>query len=198
MEKSVRAIASELRKQPSTILREIRNHTISYPRTRNNCRNLQCKRKYVCGNTKCLKFCKNCVKCTKICKDYDSKGCLIKKDRPLELCNGCENFKYCGCDREKYEAHKADETYCNTLVNRRKGFDITNAEFETIDRLVSPPIEKGLSPYSIKQALGEDLRISESTLRRIINSCELDVRRIDLRQAVKRKPRKTTHKNLQI
>jgi len=78
----------------------------------------------------------------------------------------------------------------------RLGFDITAEEFEVIDKLVSPLIKQGLSPYAIKEILGARLPVSESTLRRMIDNCELDARRIDLRQAVKRKPRKRTYKKM--
>ena len=76
------------------------------------------------------------------------------------------------------------------LIGRRNGFDLTGEEIELINAQVSPLIKKGQSPYHIKQSLGESLIISESTLRRMINNNELDVRAIDLKEAVKRKPRR--------
>lgn len=121
---------------------------------------------------------------------------MFKSERTLSLCNGCEGFKTCGLDRERYEALSADNTYRKTLSSMRSGFDITGEEFESIDRLVSPLIKRGLSPYAIKETLGNQIPVSEPTLRRIIDNCELDARRIDLRQAVKRKPRKRTYKKM--
>jgi len=74
-------------------------------------------------------------------------------------------------------------------VERRSGFDITLGEMEQINTLVSPMLKNGLSPYHIKQALHDEIPVSEATLRRMIDSCELDARNIDLRNKVKRKTR---------
>ena len=72
---------------------------------------------------------------------------------------------------------------------------MTCEQIMAIDKLVSPLILKGQSPYHIKQTLGDALPVSESTLRRMIKNCELDARDIDLRSVVNRKPRrKNTHK----
>lgn len=193
---SVRSIAAELMKQPSTILREIRNHTISYKHQKNNCLNFGCSKRYVCGNSSCRMACKNCVKCTYICSEYKAKLCTYRQKRTLKLCNGCKSFRKCSFDRERYEALSAHTKYTNDLKNIRSGFDLTAEEFKTINDLVTPLVKKGLSPYAIKEALGDQLSISEATLRRMIDSCELDARRIDLRDAVKRKPRKRTYKKM--
>ena len=75
------------------------------------------------------------------------------------------------------------------LVERRNGFDLTLGQLEHINAKVTPLVRQGLSPYHIKQTLGEDLPVSESTLRRLITGCELDVRNVDLREQVRRKPR---------
>ena len=54
-------------------------------------------------------------------------------------------------------------------------------------------MKKGLSIYAIKSQLGNSIPVSESTLRRLIDNSELEARNIDLRTAVKIKPR-TEHR----
>ena len=83
----------------------------------------------------------------------------------------------------------------------KKGKHLTygkRCKIETINGQVSPLIRKGQSPYHIKQTLGNRLSISESTLRRMINGNELDVRAIDLREAVRRKSRKKRQMNNEL
>ena len=72
-------------------------------------------------------------------------------------------------------------------MNTRLGFDLTAKELQQFDALVSPLVHKGQSIYHIVQSHQEELSISESTLRRLISSSELDVRNIDLPEAVRRK-----------
>ena len=193
--KSVRTIASELNKSPSCISREIHKNIIKYMHRTNNCANTSCNKRYVCGETFCRRKCISCNRCTIICPEYIPKKCPYKENRVLKLCNGCPTFKSCKRDKERYEAYGADERYHQKLREYREGFDLTIQEIEDIDKLVSPLVKKGLSPYAIKQSLGNQISVSESTLRRLIDSCKLDARRIDLRDAVKRKRRKT-HRNV--
>jgi len=117
--------------------------------------------------------------------------CLKRQKLPLGICNTCTNFNYCH-DKKKYryEGRYAHDLYTKTLIDKRSGFNLTEEEIKAIDILVTPLIKKGLSPYAIKEELGNKLTISEATLRRLINACKLNARNLDLRDAVKRKPRK--------
>ena len=51
-------------------------------------------------------------------------------------------------------------------------------------------IKNGLSPYHIKETYKDEIAVSESTLRRMIDRNTLDAKNVDLRDKVKRKPRK--------
>ncbi len=186
---SLRAIAEEIDCSPSTISREIRNHTQTIKTNMNDClRKRDCHRKNVCGGLSCSKKCKSCNKCKKYCDDYVQAHCDILAEKGL--CNGCKKINRCSYEKKVYQAQTAEEQYRAILVGLRSGFDLTGEQIQTINELVSPLVKQGLSPYHIKQTLGDELPISESTLRRMINSCELDVRAIDLREAVRRKPRR--------
>lgn len=191
---SMRYIAESIGFNPSTVSREIRQHSFISVSHSNDCQNRSdCHRHNVCGGASCNKKCKTCNKCKKYCKDYIQQQCPALEKKML--CNGCSKVNYCHFDKKFYKADIAENEYREMLVGRRNGFDLTNEEIEQINSLVSPLIMKGQSPYHIKQSLGNRLIISESTLRRMINNNELDVRAIDLKEAVKRKPRRRQMKN---
>jgi len=189
---SLRSIARYLEKSPSTISREVKTHTQVKPAKGNDCANKRdCSKKLVCGKKEC-KFilCKNCkIPCKKHCADYEKYHCE-KIVRPPYVCNSCKSKYYCGFEQRFYDPKIAEKEYRDMLVNRRNGFDLSYEELILIDELVSPLIRNGLSPYHIKQTYGDKLPVSESTLRKLIHQGELTVRNIDLREQVKRRPRK--------
>ncbi len=186
---SIRYIAERIGCSPSTISREIRNHTHVIASHSNDCLNRpDCHRKNMCGGSSCTKKCKTCNKCKKYCQDYVQAYCDILEENGL--CNGCRKIQFCHYQKKVYKADVAQDEYRKILKDRRSGFDLTGEQMEEINQLVSPLIRKGQSPYHIKQALGDRLTISEATLRRMINGQELDVRAIDLKECVRRKPRK--------
>lgn len=186
---SMRYIAECVGCSPSTVSREIKSHAFIQKTRANDCLNSRdCTKRGVCSSLNCRKKCSTCNVCKKYCEDYVKALCDKLADRGL--CNGCMKRSYCHYDKRFYKADVAEKEYREMLVGRRDGFDLTGEEIETINSQVSPLVRKGQSPYHIKQSLGDSLRISESTLRRMINGCELDVRAIDLREAVRRKPRR--------
>lgn len=196
-QKSIRSIAKELGKSPSTILREIRNHSVIIKEEFTDCLNRKdCNYRRLCGKTDCKKLCSRCsIPCRKFCTDYVKAFCDKLTESPY-VCNGCSNLNLCRRERNLYRANKAEQLYREELTVSRAGFDITEKELNTINELASPMLKHGLSPYHVKQTYGEKLPISESTLRRMIDSNELDARNIDLRDKVKRRPRKTTNNTI--
>lgn len=186
---SQRKIAEILGITPSTISREITRSSLIKKSRCNDCLNAKdCTKRHVCGSMSCKKKCSRCNRCKRFCSDYTQAYCSELLD-VRKVCNGCQKNGMCSYERKLYKAEEAEKRYKDQLVNTRNGFDLTGAEIETINQLVSPLIMKGQSPYHIKHSLGDELTISESTLRRMINHNELDVRAIDLREAVRRKPR---------
>ena len=191
---SVRSIAKELGVSPSTILREVNRHTTTFKAQLNDCDNRRdCIYKGLCGKEGCNRHCAKCktVKCGKYCTDYVKAKCPKLEVAPY-VCNGCKSFYICEYERLVYSGSTADKQYKETLVSARTGFDVTTKEMEHIDKIASPLIKNGLSPYHVKQTLGDELPVSESTLRRMIDRCELNARNVDLRVKVKLNPRDTT------
>ena len=191
---SIRYIADRLGKAPSTISREIRNHTKRSHHHLCDCDIFrECEARHVCGNEKCNKQCRNCTQARKHCGDYAKSVCEIWSERRIELCNGCTKIHNCHKEKHLYKAKRAEEEYRDVLINSRNGFDLTCEQFAAIDEVVTPLIHKGQSIYHICQS--NDLGVSDMTIRRLINSSELGARRIDLRNAVKRKERRKRPKD---
>ena len=187
---SIRYISERINKPHSTVWREIKRHTYLVSTRMNDCANKSsCTKRHACGNLSCKNKCKLCNVCKKYCTEYKKATCALLSEQGT-LCNGCYKKSLCNYDRILYRAEAAHKQYRELLVNRRSGFDLTGEELEIINQLVSPLIKQGLSPYHIKQTLNEKLPISECTLRRLIDKNELDIRNIDLKEKVKRKPRK--------
>ncbi len=195
---SFRSIALYLNKAPTTISREVKTHVQTIKSKGNDCINKKnCVCKSVCGKAGCSSLlCKRCkIPCKKYCPDY-TKGYCEKLLQPPYVCNGCTKENLCNYKRKIYNPKTAEKEYRDTLVNRRNGFDLTYEQITLIDEMVSPLIYNGLSPYHIKQTYGEKLPISESTLRKMIAQGELDARNINLRDQVKRRPRKKASRKL--
>lgn len=187
-------IAKVLNKSPSTIIREISNHVKITP-MQNDCVNYDiCSHRkisnaYICRF--CNKYCKNCdkLKCTKSCPEYKQNECEVIAHSP-HVCNGCEKIHKCKLEQRVYSAVFAQKEYKACLIDKRIGFDLTEKEICAIDKIVSPLIMAGHSPYSIVQKYKDSIPCSEATIYRLIDAGLLKCRNIDLQERVKRKPRK--------
>lgn len=188
---SIRYIADRLDMAPSTISREIKKHSkTSIPKSCDCIHAENCSLRHVCGNQTCMKKCKSCPKAKAYCQDYAIRLCDSMKEKPLKLCNGCPKHLYCHLQKRFYEAKTAQIEYRDTLVHSRDGFDLTGAQFQEINRIVSPLIGKGQSVYHIVQTNKDTLPVSESTIRRLVRANEMDVILMDFPEAVKRKQRR--------
>lgn len=195
---SLRYIADRIDKSPSTISRELKKHTIITSPKSCDCSYIaNCSHKHVCGASSCHKKCKSCSKAKKYCTDYVQALCHIRFSHPLKLCNSCHKRSFCHYEQAYYSGNKAHQQYMHTLINSRNGFDLTAGELEQINSLVTPLVRRGQSIYHILKTNRDSLPASESTIRRLIHSCELDIRLIDLPEAVKRKPRRKSYPSAQ-
>ncbi len=188
---SIRFIAERLNRPPSTISREINRHTQESSTKNCDCIHFtDCDLKHVCGgkDNRCTKRCRTCPKARNYCDHYEKSICDILADGYVKLCNGCSRLKNCHHEKRYYDAGRADREYRKTLTDSRSGYDLTCEELIRINDIVSPRIKKGQSIYHICQTVV--LPRSESTIRRMINDCELDARNLDLRSTVSRKERR--------
>lgn len=189
---SFRAIANYLHKSPTTISREVKSHSQTIKAKGNNCiHRSECNKKSLCGKPGCTtRSCKNCkIPCHIHCSEYVKAHC-DKLLQPPYVCNACKSAPYCSYEKKIYNPKFAEKEYRDALVDKRNGFDLTEDEIDRIDEMVSPLIMNGLSPYHIKQTYGDELPICEATLRKLIAQCKLTARNINLRDQVKRRPRR--------
>ena len=192
-------IAQVLKKDPSTISKEIRKHRTakkgSHYATKNDCKFLtSCKEYRICSHKVCHVFCKQSktCDCTKYCPKYQPAICpqLLK---PPYVCNGCPK-RTCRLDKFYYRAKDSDASYQQLKRESRLGVNLSSEERADLDSLVSPLILKGQTMNHIFANHGEEIPCSERTLYRYIDDGVLSVRNIDLLRKVKYKPRKQSEK----
>ena len=128
---SFKDIARFLCKDPTTISKEVRAHRLSdwyHKGTFYNAKNF-CVHRYHCRKTNaCGKIvlcgikCTSCPTCNQTCKDFVKERCS-RLDRAPYVCNGCDK--------------------------KRAGINMTKRELRQKDKIISPLIEQGQSPYHI-------------------------------------------------
>lgn len=190
-----REIAKSLLKDPSTISKEVRLHRKVKPRNPfnedNNCiRRTDCSIKNVCGTGECRPMlCRKCPLCNEKCKEYKPITCGITNKAPY-VCNGCTTKSSCRMEKHYYKASHSHSEYERVKSSSRKGINLTEAQIDYIDDLVSPLIRKGQSIAHIYAGHENDIPFTPKTLYNYINSGFLSARNLDLPRKVKYKPRK--------
>lgn len=192
---SFKDIASVLKKDPSTISKEVRKHRAfkegSHYNLKNSCSLLSsCQHSHICVGKLCSHLCKQSrvCDCTKHCPDFVPFLCP-KLTKPPYVCNGCPNHS-CRHDKYFYRAKDADSAYEQTKHECRQGINLSSEERASLDELVSPLILKGQTMDHIFAQHKESIPCSERTLYRYIDSGVLSVKNIDLPRKVKYKPRR--------
>ena len=123
-----------------------------------------------------------------------SKQC-DKLNRWPYVCSSC-NLRYttCSFDKYKYDAKIAQNKANANLINSRRGLDLDDEEFKTLDKIIKEGIENKESLYQIKIKNATTINKSLTTLYRYVNKGFLSTKRIDLPYAVKYKKRKHNKK----
>lgn len=196
---------------PDTVSKEIRRHRYHQKRkssgylsiriTPNNCKfRYTCRHRNVCNKPpkrKCRIPCRECLQCNKLCPFFVYEPCKIK-DTPPYVCNNCTHSKSCLYDKYLYNAEHAHREYCEELSRSRQGIDMTKEELAELDAIVSPLIQKGQPVAHIMRNHADEILISERSLYNYIGNGYLSVKRLDLRRAVRYKPRKQQQKKVKV
>ena len=202
---SFRSIAKDLNKDPSTISKEVRRHSILKERNPEAFAPIPCANNYdskaprknictamhMCGDEKCSRMCVSCnkFKCGKDCSYYKPRECE-KLAKPPYVCNGCSKRANCMMDRKIYSSKYAQDTYENLRTTSREGINQTPESIQKLDNLLTPLIKKGQSIAHIYASHAEDIACSRRTIYTYIDSGVFEVRNMDLRRKVVYKPRK--------
>lgn len=199
--KSLNEIANNLKKDPTTISKEIKKHryikesnksSLTKGTSCKNCANLQtCKVTLLCKNSQCTRLCKSCrsFNVSNMCTDYKEKECKTTKRFPF-TCHTCTKKSHCNLPKYYYDPNVAQKDYDNTLVDSRRGLNMLQSEFNKLDEIVSEGVKKGKSIYSIVLN-NPEIGKSERTIYRYVAHSYFQVKDIDLRNKVKMKPRKS-------
>lgn len=203
---SFRSIAKELGKDPTTISKEVRKHRVFLKRSHfnqdnNQCARLkECNRKNICDSASkfCLdKLCKHCPRCNRLCPDFIQRSYTCPKtEHAPYVCNGCRKRAQCRLQRAIYRAKDAQIEYHETLVETRRGINISREDLLRLDDIVSPLILKGQSPYMILRDHPE-INICEKTLYNYIDQGALSVKNMDLPKKIVYKIRKSSDSGIE-
>lgn len=197
--RSFRSIAKFLCKDPSTISKEVWRHRIvntwnrgSFNNPYNFCiHRFHCKKTNACNKLFiCDTMCRSCHRCNNVCSRFEREHCRQIENAPF-VCNGCPKPRNKCTLQTKYDynAKAAQRDYEELLTSSREGINMTKKDLHRLDRIITPLIDQGQSPYMIL-ANHPELNISVPTLYHYIDKGILLSRNVDLKRKVKFKQRK--------
>ena len=200
---SFKDIARFLCKDPTTISKEVKArrasdwfHKGTFLNAKNFCtKRFRCKKTNACNKILlCGVKCASCPTCNQTCPDFQ-KECCSKLDRAPYVCNGCsKKINHCTiAHKYTYNARFADRKYRECLKDSRSGIAITRQELHKKDKIITPLIAQGQSPYQIV-ANHPELNLSVRSVYNYLDMGLLTARNVDLKRKVKFKPRKV-HKS---
>ena len=195
-------IAEVLKKDPSTISKEVRKHQF-FPQNRNSgafktcVKRQDCTKQHICKVCKLKdtsRLCSHCSFCEDNCNDYD-EICPKRKKAPY-VCNGCKKVANCSFNRALYKANKAQDEYKSTLTESRALTALNKPSTYAIDEIVSPALKKGQSIHHIYEANKDKINVSERTLYNMAHQEVLSVSLLDLPRTVQRSiPKEYKYRN---
>ena len=152
-------IANSLKKDPSTISKEVRKHI----------------------------FVKESICTVKDKHGKEIKEICIKLTKPPYVCNACKKRTYCHMEKHLYDGKYAQNEYEKLLKESREGIPLTKESFYEVDKIISEGVRKGQHIYHIVQT--NDINVSLSTVYRHLDKGYLSISPLDLPRKVKFKPR---------
>ena len=200
---SFKDIARFLCKDPTTISKEVKArrasdwfHKGTFLNAKNFCtKRFRCKKTNACNKILlCGVKCASCPTCNQTCPDFQNE-CCSKLDRAPYVCNGCsKKINHCTiAHKYTYNARFADRKYRECLKDSRSGIAMTRQELHKKDKIITPLIDQGQSPYQIV-ANHPELNLSVRSVYNYLDMGLLTARNVDLKRKVKFKPRKV-HKS---
>ena len=196
---SFKDIARFLCKDPTTISKEVKAHRLSdwyHKGSFYNAHNF-CIHRYHCQKTNaCEKIilcgikCASCPTCNQTCKHFEKERCN-RLDKAPYVCNGCpKQISRCTiAHKYTYNARAAHRKYLEKLQTSRCGINMTKRELRQKDKIISPLIEQGQSPYQILINHPE-LDMSVRSMYTYIDLGLFSARNMDLKRKASFKPRK--------
>ena len=199
---SFTSIAKVLHKDPTTIAKEIKRYSKETPASLRYICNL-CKLYKECEirskdlkcpaytSRYCSYYCKRCFrkKVIDICPAFLPYTC-DKINKPPYVCNYCTDQRQCPLDKRIYIASFAQKQYEKTLSQSRVGINMTPAELQELNDLISPLILKGQPLSHIFAVHADAIPVCRRTLYNYLDQRVFQARNIDLPRRVRYKKRK--------
>lgn len=197
---SLSEIARELKRNCSTISREVRRH-VEYRKIGckgkafNDCRNqLGCGYQHLCQRLACeKKYCCFCSQCYLYCVDYEKTDCP-KLERPPYVCNFCGKRAGCSMEKHIYSSKYAQKEYEKIRSESRSGVNMTKEELSQLDEFLSPLIKQRQSIHHIMANNPDKISCSLRTIYNYIDAGVLTARNIDLPRKVRFRAHQKTGK----
>ena len=195
---SLRKIAKDLGRSPSTISQEIQKHRSRVERNTYNSRynpcalRWNCPARLLCGRLYCKKEpCSSCKEgCSRQCPHFKEEHCPRLQKAPF-VCNGCNQKNRCCLTKYDYMPSVAQKEYEDLLSDARMGRSCTEEEIAFISETVKTDLKRGLSPYATWANHKNELPCSHRTIYRLIQDRALeDVTGFDLPFKIRYRPRK--------
>lgn len=118
------------------------------------------------------------------------KVCKLTQRYPY-VCNGCmKKYTMCPFTQYKYDSHIAQKTADYKLVTSRLGLNMSEEDYQTLDKTIKEGVSEGQSIYHIVKH-NPEIIASVPTVYRLINNHQLSTKRMDLPYAIKYKKRKS-------
>lgn len=195
---SFRKIALFLHRHPTTISHEVKENRTFLPGSYflgKDCYFIRkCKEQHICGDSECTMKCCRCriVDCRAKCARYRSTACH-RFEKPPYVCNICPDKKPCSKDRFFCSAKHAQAAVDRRRSESRKGFQITEEQYQKLDTLLTKLVRKGQPLTHIYATHKDEIPVSLRSLYTYIDSGRLTIRNIDLQRKTSYKPRKKGH-----
>lgn len=192
--RSFKDISKFLCKDPTTISKEIRLHRMTDTHHKGSFTNKNnfCIHRFRCKKTN---VCEKIVICQGICRAcprFEREHC-DRLDKAPYVCNGChKQISRCTIPHKyTYDPYFAQRKYEEKRTSSRSGVNLTRHQALEMDKIITPLIQQGQSPYMIL-ANHPELEVCVKTLYNYIDQRVLLTRNVDLKRKVKFKPRKNT------
>ena len=106
------------------------------------------------------------------------------------VCNTCKKKQGCSIVKRYYHADYAHDFARRTLKNTRKGTRLTHEERRALDHFLIPLMQKGQSLHHIYVSNPGHFKVTQRTLRNLINRGELTIRNYHLPMTIRFAPKK--------
>jgi IS30 family transposase len=127
--------------------------------------------------------------CPSVCKKFEPE-CCSRLERPPYVCNGCALKRKRTLAKFVYKASFAHKIYEDALTDSRSGVALTEPERQRMDKIVSPLLRKGQSPYHICLNNKGDLMVSDKTPYKYVSANFFEAAGFDLARKLRMRPRR--------